>query len=141
MKKELGILLLVFIAAVGLSSAASAQSIYTNNVQSPVKYNNGYGWHVAWKNTWKWSSNPTRHSYKVIKINMPQYRQTVVKVLKRSRTTGNWYVVWRHTWKWSAHPTKNSYRAVMINIQQHRQTTVLILKKGHHNWQRAAIIR
>lgn len=141
MIKKLGVLLLIFIAAVGLSTAVSAQNMYNNNGPSSISYNNGQGWNVAWKHTWKWSANPTRHSYKVIKTNMPQYRQTVVTVLKRSHIPGNWYVVWRNVWKWSAHPTIHSYRSLMVNMPQYRQTTVTILKKGHHNWIRAATIR
>ena len=48
MKKELGILLLIFIATVGLSSAASAAPI-ANTAQGPTTYGHGgqgnYFWH------------------------------------------------------------------------------------------------
>ncbi len=141
MKKQLGILLLVFIAAVGLSGTASAQAIDNNNVPMTFNHNVGHGWNVAWKHTWKWSAHPKKHSYRFITRNMPQYRQTVVMVLKRSHTTGKWYVAWRNVYKWSAHPTKNSYRAIKMNMPQYRQTTVTVLKKGHYNWLKAATVR
>ena len=40
MKKELGVLLLIFIATVGLSSVVSAQPI-TNTAQGPTTYSHG----------------------------------------------------------------------------------------------------
>jgi hypothetical protein len=43
MIKKLGVLLLIFIAAVGLSTAASAQATYNNNEPSSLNYNNGHG--------------------------------------------------------------------------------------------------
>ena len=50
MKKELGVLLLIFIATVGLSSAASAQPIATT-AQGPTTY--GHGGHGA--SFWHWT--------------------------------------------------------------------------------------
>ena len=47
MKKELGVLLLIFIATVGLSSAVSAQPI-AQTAQGPTTYHGGHGasfWH------------------------------------------------------------------------------------------------
>jgi len=139
MKKQIGIFLLAIIAAVGFSGAVTAQSTYSNNGPS-FNYGSGHGWHVAWEHTWEWSANPTRHSYRVIKENMPQYRQTTVTVLKRSHDTNKWYVAWEHTWKWGTNPTRHSYRAIMLNMPQYRQTTVTVLKKGHHSWLSAATI-
>ena len=50
MKKELGVLLLIFIATVGLSSAVSAQPV-THTMQGPTTY--GHGGHGA--GFWHWT--------------------------------------------------------------------------------------